>query len=95
MRMGRETSVCWCFSTHTHTHAHTHTYTQILEDEEAHLLPGGALTTADPRPNAYVPSGEGDLPLPKPYGCHAPFKPSEPGANMRHIRKPEPIPIDI
>ena len=82
-------------SAHTHTHAHTHTYTQILEDEEAHLLPGGALTTADPRPNAYVPSGEGDLPLPKPYGCHAPFKPSEPGANMRHIRKPEPIPIDI
>ena len=76
-------------------HTHTHTHTQLLEDEESHLLPGGTLTTADPRPNAYVPSGEGDLPLPKPYGCHAPFKPSESGANMRHIRKPEPKPIDI
>ena len=47
------------------------------------------------RPNAYLPTGEGELPLPKPYGSHAPFKPSEAGANMRHIRKPQPKPIDI
>jgi hypothetical protein len=56
---------------------------------------GDAITTAEPRPNAYLPTGEGELPLPKPYGSHAPFKPSQPGANMRHIQKPNPKPIDI
>ena len=44
------------------------------------------LTTAIPRPNAYIPE---DLGIPKPYGKYAPFKPSEPGTTMRHIRKPE------
>ncbi|CAI8004032.1 Coiled-coil domain-containing protein 146 [Geodia barretti] len=53
-----------------------------------------AQSTAEPRPNAYLPSA-GELPLPKPYGSHAPFKPSPAGANMRHIRKPQPKPIDI
>ncbi|QDZ21229.1 coiled-coil domain-containing protein [Chloropicon primus] len=43
------------------------------------------LTTAIPRPNAYIPE---DLGIPKPYGTSAPFKPTEPGATMRHIRKP-------
>lgn len=43
-------------------------------------------TTAAPRPNMYIPADE--LGLPKPYGAHAPFKPSSPGAGMRHIRKP-------
>ena len=43
-------------------------------------------TTAEPRPNAYIPE---DLGIPKPYGKYAPFKPSEPGTTMRHIRKPE------
>ena len=43
------------------------------------------LTTAIPRPNAYIPE---DLGIPKPYGTNAPFKPTEPGATMRHIRKP-------
>ncbi|XP_029783741.1 coiled-coil domain-containing protein 146 [Suricata suricatta] len=58
-------------------------------------LPNGVYTTAEPRPNAYIPEAEGVLPLPKPYGALAPFKPSEPGANMRHIRKPVIKPIEI
>ncbi|XP_035579182.1 coiled-coil domain-containing protein 146 isoform X2 [Zalophus californianus] len=58
-------------------------------------LPSGVYTTAEPRPNAYIPEAEATLPLPKPYGALAPFKPSEPGANMRHIRKPVTKPIEI
>ncbi|XP_072615992.1 coiled-coil domain-containing protein 146 isoform X5 [Vulpes vulpes] len=58
-------------------------------------LPNGVYTTAEPRPNAYIPEAEATLPLPKPYGALAPFKPSEQGANMRHIRKPVPKPIEI
>ena len=87
--------------THTHTHScthahtHTHTHSQLAEEEESHILPAGSLSTAEPRPNAYMPLGEGDLPIPKPYGCHAPFKPSQPGSNIRHIRKPQLKPIDI
>ena len=42
-------------------------------------------TTADPRPNAYIPERLG---IPKPYGTFAPFKPQDPGSTMRHIRKP-------
>ena len=79
----------------THTHTRTRTHTQFLEEEEARTLPGGSVFLAEPRPNAYVPMGEGDLPIPKLYGSHAPFKPSHPGANLRHIRKPESKPIDI
>ncbi|EGD75950.1 hypothetical protein PTSG_00657 [Salpingoeca rosetta] len=39
------------------------------------------------RPNAYVPDAEGSLPVPKPFGPHAPFKPSAPPAHMRHFRR--------
>ncbi|KAL6473628.1 hypothetical protein MHYP_G00171890 [Metynnis hypsauchen] len=67
---------------------------RIAEEEERTLLPNGVYTTAETRPNAYIP-GEDPLPLPKPYGALAPFKPSEPGTNMRHIRKPQPKPIEI
>ncbi|TKS90911.1 Coiled-coil domain-containing protein 146 [Collichthys lucidus] len=35
------------------------------------------------------------LPVPKPYGAQAPFKPSQPGANMRHIRKPTLEPVEM
>lgn len=52
----------------------------------------GVESTADPRPNAYIPE---DLGIPKPYGVHAPFKPSEPGSTIRHIRKPHPLDIII
>ncbi|XXQ39763.1 Cilia- and flagella-associated protein 58 central coiled coil domain-containing protein [Plasmodiophora brassicae] len=46
---------------------------------------GNLKTMAEARPNAYVPD---DLGIPKPYGGNAPFKPSVPGASMRHIQKP-------
>lgn len=42
-------------------------------------------TTASVRPNAYI---EEQFGIPKPYGGKAPFKPSQLGASMRHIRKP-------
>jgi hypothetical protein len=45
------------------------------------------------RPNAYIV--QNDLPLPKPYGKFAPFKPSEPGSNMRHYHKPAIKPIQL
>lgn len=65
-------------------------------EEELNLRKiGSTLTTAEQRPNAYMPDISCDLPVPRPYGKHAPFKPSEPGSNMRHIRKPNPIAIDI
>ena len=51
-----------------------------------------ARTTAEPRPNAYVPEEQG---LPKPYGGQAPFKPTNAGATMRHIRRPEQQDIEI
>lgn len=43
-------------------------------------------TTAEPRPNAYIP--DDIVGIPKPYGGLTPFKPSELGSSMRHIRKP-------
>ncbi|XP_019123017.2 coiled-coil domain-containing protein 146 isoform X3 [Larimichthys crocea] len=46
------------------------------------------------RPNAYIPQND-SLPVPKPYGAQAPFKPSQPGANMRHIRKPTLEPVEM
>lgn len=52
---------------------------------ESQMPPNGVRTTALPRPNSYL---KPNLPLPQPYGHFAPFKPSEPGANMRHIVKP-------
>jgi hypothetical protein len=68
---------------------------QAAVEEDQYLLPGGRITTADPRPNAYIPEDEAELPIPRPYGSLAPFKPSEPGSTMRHIRKPNPKPIEI
>ena len=34
-------------------------------------------TAAAPRPNAYIPDPTNAIPVPKPYGKFAPFKPSE------------------
>uniref|UniRef100_A0A8C2T006 Coiled-coil domain containing 146 n=1 Tax=Coturnix japonica TaxID=93934 RepID=A0A8C2T006_COTJA len=62
--------------------------------EEAAVL-GHVHTTAEPRPNAYVPDDAYSLPLPRPYGALAPFKPNEPGSNIRHFRKPIIKPIEI
>ena len=47
---------------------------------------------AEPRPNAYIPD---DIGIPKPYGALAPFKPTECGATMRHIRRPQPREIEL
>ncbi|XP_013365967.1 PREDICTED: coiled-coil domain-containing protein 146 [Chinchilla lanigera] len=66
-----------------------------LIETENRQLPNGIYTTAEQRPNAYIPEADATLPLPKPYGALAPFKPSEPGSNMRHIRKPVIKPIEI
>jgi hypothetical protein len=49
-------------------------------------------TAAEPRPTAYIPEEFG---IPKPYGVLAPFKPTEGGATMRHIRPPQIKPIEI
>ncbi|XP_004602188.2 coiled-coil domain-containing protein 146 [Sorex araneus] len=68
---------------------------QEFMEIENRQMPNGVYTTAELRPNAYLPEGEATLPLPKPYGALAPFKPSEPGSNMRHIRKPVIKPIEI
>jgi len=65
------------------------------EEMEHYQIPGGIITTAEPRPNAYIPDDGTDLPLPRPYGVNAPFKPTELGSNMRHIRKPVIKPIEI
>ncbi|XP_035763607.1 coiled-coil domain-containing protein 146 [Neolamprologus brichardi] len=65
-----------------------------LAEKEWRQLPNGEYTTAEARPNAYIPLNA-RLPLPKPYGAQAPFKPSQPGANMRHFRKPELKSIEI
>lgn len=68
---------------------------QIDEESEQYTVPGGVTTTAEPRPNAYIPDDLSELPVPRPYGALAPFKPTEPGACMRHIRKPVVKPIEI
>ncbi|XP_023580094.1 coiled-coil domain-containing protein 146 isoform X4 [Octodon degus] len=68
---------------------------QELLETENRQLPSGIYTTAEQRPNAYIPEADATLPLPKPYGALAPFKPSKPGANMRHMRKPVIKPIEI
>lgn len=63
-------------------------------DEEQLFLTTATRTTAEPRVNAYVPQSD-DLGLPRAYGAHAPFMPTPAGANMRHIRKPQPKPIEL
>lgn len=70
-------------------------FLQAEEEEEQYKIAGGVTTTAEPRPNAYIPDDDSELPIPRPYGKHAPFKPAESGSTMRHIRKPVPKPIEI
>uniref|UniRef100_A0AAV2IUX3 Uncharacterized protein n=1 Tax=Knipowitschia caucasica TaxID=637954 RepID=A0AAV2IUX3_KNICA len=68
---------------------------RLAQEDEWKQLPNGAFTTAPIRPDAYIPQGS-DLPVPKPYGALAPFKPMPSGANMRHIRKPAaPKPLQL
>ncbi|CAG9313059.1 CCDC146 [Blepharisma stoltei] len=65
------------------------------EREEEERSATGAITqsTAEPRLNSYVP--DDGIGLPKPYGVHTPFVPTQLGANMRHFRKPVVKPIEI
>eukprot|EP00741_Cyanophora_paradoxa_P004850 tig00000836_g4705.t1 len=68
----------------------------LRKQEEAALLgaaEGDAMvpthvtrTTAEPRPNAYIPD---EIGIPKPYGSQAPFKPSDLAAQGRYYRKPQ------
>ena len=60
------------------------------QEQGPHLV---TRTTADPRPNAYIPTD--GLGLPRPYGKFAQFKPQEAGSTMRHIRKPKPREIEL
>ncbi|XJO72474.1 hypothetical protein BDV3_003585 [Batrachochytrium dendrobatidis] len=66
-------------------------------DDDDFYMYGKVRTMAEPRPNAYIPdaTGLGTLPIPKPYGAHAPFKPQEPGTQIRHYRKPVEKPIEL
>ncbi|XP_061222376.1 coiled-coil domain-containing protein 146-like [Neopsephotus bourkii] len=64
-------------------------------EEEQAAAPRYIRTTAEPLPTAYTPSDEHSFPLSRPYGALAPFKPTEPGANMRHFRKPVVKPIQV
>ena len=65
------------------------------EDAAAARADGSTISRAAQRPNAYVPSDPMSMGVPRPYGAHAPFKPTAPGANMRHYRAPEPREIVI
>eukprot|EP00825_Cyclidium_porcatum_P006125 TRINITY_DN13005_c0_g1_i4.p1 TRINITY_DN13005_c0_g1~~TRINITY_DN13005_c0_g1_i4.p1 ORF type:complete len:562 (-),score=143.73 TRINITY_DN13005_c0_g1_i4:241-1926(-) len=67
---------------------------QRLQKEaiEKNFPPFATKTTAEHRVNAYIPD---DIGLPKPYGKNAPFKPSEVGVNIRHIRKPKQKEIEV
>eukprot|EP01083_Nonionella_stella_P069661 185833_1 len=56
------------------------------DTDDTSMMPHKVQTTAESRPNAYIAD---DIGIPKPYGAHAPFKPSELGANLRHIKKPK------
>ena len=76
----------------------TNTFEFALISGEDNFFNYGTLRTmAEPRPNAYIPDskGFGELPIAKPYGAHAPFKPQETGSQMRHYRKPAVKPIEI
>ncbi|KAJ3312642.1 hypothetical protein HDV04_002784 [Boothiomyces sp. JEL0838] len=72
-------------------------YFLLTISEDDFYLHGKVKTTAEPRPNAYIPetTGLGQLPIPKPYGEHSPFKPQEPGAQLRHYKKPSVQSIEI
>ena len=67
---------------------------QRVEEKQTQMLqPANMTKTAcEPRPSAYIPD---DIGIPKPYGSHAPFKPSEVGSTIRHIRMPQPKQIEI
>jgi hypothetical protein len=48
---------------------------QKERETEHFLLPGGGITRAELRPQAYAPSDDADFQIVKPYDSRAPFKP--------------------
>ena len=65
----------------------------LIEQKKEQEKPIGVKTTAKPRPTTYMSQVTG---LYEHYGGqYTPFMPSEEGANMRHIRKPQPKDIEI
>lgn len=67
---------------------------RIEREKEEKAMSGGIThSTAEPRVNSYNP--DDGIGLPKPYGSHAPFMPSQLGSTMRHIRKPAVKPIEV
>eukprot|EP00606_Chrysophyceae_sp_TOSAG23-5_P000247 GSChrysophyteH2.ASY1.ANO1.465.1 assembled CDS len=62
---------------------------ELAEETDGKL---GVKTAAVPRPSAYIPD---DMGIPKPYGRSAPFKPTEAGSTMRHIKMVNPKAIEI
>ncbi|KAL7746475.1 hypothetical protein RI367_008125 [Sorochytrium milnesiophthora] len=78
--------------------AHEGDWTVVPEaDIPTYLLPNGTRTVAEPRPNAYLPTAESDLQVPKPYGKFAPYKPQElMGGNLpKYYKKMVTKPIEI
>jgi hypothetical protein len=75
----------------------SHIFLSFYSDQDAFYTYNNMRTMAEPRPNAYIPSstGMGDLPIPKPYGAHAPFKPKDVGSQIRHYRKPTLRPVEL
>eukprot|EP00392_Amoebophrya_sp_AT5.2_P002587 g2592.t1 len=61
--------------------------------EDAIMYSNVTRTTAEPRVNAYIPQGA--YGLPKAYGKHTPFMPQAAGSTMRHVRNPNPKPVEI
>ncbi|KAM4712370.1 coiled-coil domain-containing protein 146 [Anableps anableps] len=61
---------------------------KLAEESKWRQLPNGVYTTAEARPNAYIPQDD-PLGLPKPFGCFPPIKPRPEGAHMRHYRIPK------
>jgi hypothetical protein len=68
------------------------THAILQRDRDSRLPEQATRTAVEPRPNAYIVEEVG---LPQPYGRLAPFKPTDAGSTMRHIRKPEPKDIEI
>ncbi|KAJ3342217.1 hypothetical protein HDU93_003009 [Gonapodya sp. JEL0774] len=76
-----------------------------VDDDGFFVISATTRTLAEPRPNAYVTdaitigsSGISELPIPKPYGAYAPFKPVDVGTGshlQRYYRKPINQPVEI
>ncbi|MEQ2290564.1 hypothetical protein AMECASPLE_004410 [Ameca splendens] len=67
---------------------------KVAKESKWRQLPNGVYTTAEARPNAYIPEDD-PLGLPVPFGRFPPIKPRPQGAHMRHYRNPTIKPLEI